>query len=39
MRENVRKSAVMMGFPKDVDCGVLFANMQKTLEKVREQIS
>tara|TARA_A100001035_G_scaffold125095_1_gene98399 strand:+ start:2405 stop:2734 length:330 start_codon:yes stop_codon:yes gene_type:complete len=39
MRENVRKSAIMMGFPKDVDCGVLFANMQKTLLKVREQIS
>lgn len=39
MRDNVRKSAVMMGFPKDVDCGVLFANMQKTLLKVREQIS
>jgi hypothetical protein len=39
MRDNVRKSAVMMGFPKDVDCGVLFANMQKTLEKVRAQIS
>ena len=39
MRENVRKSAVMMGFPKDIACGVLFANMQKTLEKVRAQIS
>ena len=39
MRDNVRKSAIMMGFPNDVDCGVLFANMQKTLLKVREQIS
>jgi GTPase Era involved in 16S rRNA processing len=39
MRENVRKSAIMMGFPKDVDCGVLFANMQKTLENVRKKIS
>jgi hypothetical protein len=39
MRDNVRRSAIMMGFPKDVDCGVLFANMQKTLLKVREQIS
>ena len=39
MRDNVRKSAIMMGFPKYVDCGVLFANMQKTLLKVREQIS
>ena len=39
MRENVRKSAIMMGCPKDVDCGVLFANMQKTLENVRKKIS
>jgi len=39
MRESVRKSAVLMGFPKDVDCAVLFGNMQKTLTKVREQIS
>ena len=39
MRESVRKSAIMMGFPKDVDCAVLFGNMQKTLTKVREQIS
>jgi len=39
MRESVRRSAILMGFPKDVVCGVLFANMQKTLTKVREQIS
>jgi hypothetical protein len=39
MRESVRKSAILMGFPQDVDCGVLFANMQKTLTKVRAQIS
>lgn len=39
MRESVRKSAIMMGFPKDVDCAVLFGNMQKTLTKVRKQIS
>jgi len=39
MRDNVRKSAIMMGFPSDVDCGVLFSNMQKTLENVRKQIS
>ena len=39
MRESVRKSAIMMGFHKDVDCAVLFGNMQKTLTKVREQIS
>ena len=39
MRDNVRKSAILMGFPSNVDCGVLFANMQKTLENVRKQIS
>ena len=36
MAENVRKSAIVMGFPKDVDCNLLFANMQVTLEKVRK---
>ena len=34
--QNVRDSAIIMGFPKDVDCNVLFSNMRKTLEKVRE---
>lgn len=38
MKETVRQSAVLMGFPKDVDCAVLFGNMQKTLAKVRDQI-
>ena len=36
MAENIRKSAVVMGFPNDVDCNLLFANMQVTLEKVRK---
>ena len=34
--QNVRDSAIVMGFPKDVDCNILFQNMRKTLEKVRE---
>ena len=38
MKDTVRQSAVLMGFPKDVDCAVLFGNMQKTLAKVKEQI-
>ncbi len=29
MRESVRKSAIMMGFPKDVDCAVLSATCRK----------
>ena len=36
MTENIRKSAVVMGFPNDVYCNLLFANMQVTLEKVRK---
>ena len=38
MADNVRKSAIVMGFPKDVDCNLLFANMKNTLEKVRQGI-
>tara|TARA_E500000331_G_scaffold88232_1_gene84009 strand:- start:5950 stop:6291 length:342 start_codon:yes stop_codon:yes gene_type:complete len=36
MADNVRQSAILMGFPRDIDCNVLFANMRKTLNKVRE---
>ena len=38
MADNVRQSAIVMGFPKDVDCNLLFANMKNTLEKVRQGI-
>ena len=38
MADNVRKSAIVMGFPKDVDCNLLFANMKTTLERVRKGI-
>ena len=36
--DNVRQSAIVMGFPKDVDCNLLFANMKTTLERVRKGI-
>ena len=38
MADNVRQSAIVMGFPKDVDCNVLFQNMRVTLDKVRQGI-
>ena len=38
MADNVRASAIVMGFPKDVDCNILFANMRNTLDKVRKGI-
>ena len=36
--DNVRQSAIVMGFPKNVDCNLLFANMRETLNRVREGI-
>ena len=36
--DNVRQSAIVMGFPKNVDCNVLFENMRVTLDKVRKGI-
>lgn len=38
VRDNVRDSAIMMGFPKDIDCSVLFSNMRKTLDSVRKGV-
>ena len=38
MADNVRQSAILMVFPKDVDCNVLFSNMRTTLERVRKGI-
>tara|TARA_B100001996_G_scaffold133421_1_gene101519 strand:- start:188 stop:526 length:339 start_codon:yes stop_codon:yes gene_type:complete len=38
LADNVRQSAIIMGFPKDVDCNLLFSNMRKTLDNVRKGI-
>ena len=38
MADNVRQSAIVMGFPKDVECNLLFANMKNTLKRVRKGI-
>ena len=38
MADNVRQSAIVIGFPKDVDCNLLFANMRETLNRVRQGI-
>ena len=38
LADNVRQSAIVMGFPKDVDCNLLFSNMRETLDKVRKGI-
>jgi hypothetical protein len=39
MKENISKSAVMMGLPANVDMNVIFTNMQTLIEKMKEQIN
>ena len=38
MKENISKSARMMGMPADMDMSVVFANMDKMLKSMRKQI-
>ena len=38
MKENIQQSAVMMGMPKDVDMSTDFANMEKMIEVMRQQV-
>lgn len=38
MKENLRKSVVLMGFPPETDMGVLFNSMTKTIESLKQHI-
>ena len=38
MKEQIQASAIMMGFPKNTDVGVLFSNMKRTLDEVRSRV-
>jgi len=38
MKERITESATMMGLPKDVDMNILFNNMSKMLDVMKEQI-
>lgn len=38
MKENIAKSARMMGMPADIDMSVVFNNMDKMLKSMRKQI-
>jgi hypothetical protein len=39
MKENISKSAAMMGLPPNVDMNVIFSNMQQLIEKMKDHIS
>ena len=38
MKENIQESAVMMGMPKDVDMANVFANMEKMIGIMEQQV-
>ena len=38
MKENLRKSVALMGFPPDTDMGILFKSMDKTIESLKQYV-
>jgi len=38
IRENLKKSVVIMGFAKDTDMSILFKNMKQTIESLKHHI-
>jgi len=38
MKENLRKSVALMGFPPETDMNILFKNMTKTIESLKQYI-
>lgn len=38
MKENLRKSVALMGFPPETDMGILFNSMTKTIESLKQYI-
>jgi len=38
MKENIEQSAVMMGMPKDVNMAAVFANMDKMIDVMKQQV-
>jgi coenzyme F420-reducing hydrogenase delta subunit len=38
MKENLRKSVALMGFPPETDMNILFCSMNKTIESLKQYI-
>ncbi len=38
MKENLRKSVALMGFPPETDMGILFSSMDKTIESLKRYV-
>jgi hypothetical protein len=38
MKENLRKSVALMGFPPETDMSILFSSMTKTIESLKNYL-
>jgi len=38
MKENLRKSVALMGFPPETDMNILFSSMNKTIESLKQYV-
>jgi|TARA_B100000925_G_C22006798_1_gene474068 RNase P/RNase MRP subunit p30 len=38
MKEHIAKSAVMLGMPPDMDMNLIFSNMEKLVEHMKDQV-
>jgi O-acetylhomoserine/O-acetylserine sulfhydrylase-like pyridoxal-dependent enzyme len=38
MKENLRKSVALMGFPPETDMSILFSSMDKTIESLKQYV-
>jgi hypothetical protein len=38
MKENLRKSVALMGFPPETDMSILFGSMTKTIQSLKDYI-
>ncbi len=38
MKENLRKSVALMGFPPETDMSILFSSMDKTIESLKKYV-
>jgi hypothetical protein len=39
MKENISKSAMMMGLPEGIDMNIIFSNMEKLIQKMKDQVN
>jgi hypothetical protein len=39
MKENISKSAMMMGLPEGMDMNIIFSNMEKLIQQMKDQVN